>query len=231
MDYAYLLFSLTLTILGYNFVKYVPLVITGRFDQHREVIWFSAISLVINAYYFLQLDFENWLILAPFILLTFLYVFPLSGTSKNLRMLPGLKIFIIATVWTGITYLAPLFYLKTLPDYWAMESAKRFMLLLILMIPFEIRDMNGDVADLKTLPQQVGVKTSKHIGYLLTMLFCGVSFGQHIQYGTFYQPELLISLLLFLMLAYTKKKQHRYYCSFWVEAIPILYLGLYVFSI
>ena len=152
-----------------------------------------------------------------------MYVFPLPEKGTNLRTFPGLKIFIIAIVWTGITYIVPLFYLKVLPDSFLSEILQRFILLLVLMIPFEIRDFNEDDFNLRTLPQQLGVRVTKYVGYLFTVILVGIGYFQYKWYEISFIPDLGLGFLLLLLLFFTKKEQNIYFSSFWVESVPIYY--------
>ncbi|UZO82461.1 hypothetical protein NBT05_08295 [Aquimarina sp. ERC-38] len=232
-DVAFLWFSLGLAISGYNFVKYIPALIqhfhTDYYKRNRGILYFSMFVIILTSLLFLQLSFPKYYILFPFLLLTFMYVFPLSGTCKNLRTIPGIKIVIVAIVWVGITYIVPVFYMNVVTMLSFMEIFQRFLLILILMIPFEIRDLSEDQEFLQTLPQAVGIFSSKKIGYVLVFLFLMLSFAQYVWEAQKCLPDVLMAIVLFFSLKYTKKTQSNYYSSFWVEGIPILYVVLWKF--
>jgi len=105
---------------------------------------------------------------------------------------------------------------------------QRVLFLLAIIIPFDIRDVNADSQSLKTLPQVVGIKKAKIIGYILLFLFIGLeclksNLSMSIVYILFG-----ISLVTGLFIKFTSVKQSRYYTGFWVEAIPIIWLGLFM---
>lgn len=77
--------------------------------------------------------------------------------QKNLHLLrniPGLKLFLIAFSWAGITVLFPLIqnYMSIRITDW-ITFIQRFLFVLVITIPFDIRDINYDNNELKTLPQ------------------------------------------------------------------------------
>ena len=52
----------------------------------------------------------------------------------------------------------------------------RFLVLTVLLLPFEIVDVNKDPLQLKTIPQLVGIENTKRGGYLFLMASCFVVF-------------------------------------------------------
>ena len=114
---------------------------------------------------FYQLFFlSERVIVTLFILvaITGLYALPVLPRHKNFRSLSGLKILIVAAVWAGTTVILPaISQLEEINWNVKVETFQRFMLVLILLVPFEIRDLKYDSAALKTLPQRVGVKGAK----------------------------------------------------------------------
>jgi hypothetical protein len=106
------------------------------------------------------------------------------------------------------------------------ETLQRFLLVLILLVPFEIRDLAYDMPELKTLPQRFGVTNTKIFALFAAVLFYGLSFLK----DTFLMIDLIGKGILFLTLGFfillTKRKQSKYFASFWVEAIPIFWFGV-----
>jgi hypothetical protein len=150
--------------------------------------------------------------------------------SKNLRSLGGLKIFVVALVWAGATVSLPVIAAGR-PVSWdvGVETLQRFLFVLILMLPFEVRDLAFDSAELRTLPQRFGVTGTKIIGacatlsfFLLALMKDSVDPSERISDG-------ILFLILGILLGMTKKKQNRYFASFWVEAAPIFWWGLLTF--
>ena len=100
--------------------------------------------------------------------ITFLYAIPLLpkryfiDNQKNLREIGGLKIYIIAIVWTFTTVTLPLIENKTaITTDVIITSVQRFLFVIVLMLPFEIRDLNYDSLKLATIPQKIGIKKNR----------------------------------------------------------------------
>src|SRR5690606_34927925 len=105
------------------------------------------------------------------------------------------------------------------------EGAQRFVLVLLLMIPFEIRDLEYDDPELKTLPQRYGYVNTKIMGGFGALLFFFLTFLKpEVSYLDFIGKGAMF-LAIFLVIYLTKKKQSRYFSSFWVEALPIFWWG------
>ena len=91
-------------------------------------------------YFLNQLDFKVLTILGVLGFLTLLYVFP-SINQKNFRSMAGVKVFIVALVWSALTVLVPAYYANSVPtDLWICFT-QRFFIVLALIVPFEIRDL------------------------------------------------------------------------------------------
>ena len=102
---------------------------------------------------------------------------------------------------------------------------------LYALVPFEIRDLKYDSASLKTLPQRVGVKGAKRIGYCWTVLFYAITFLKTDLDITHIMVKTILFVVLMLMIFKTELNQKKYFSSFWVEAIPLLWWVLFVISI
>ncbi|WP_240793849.1 UbiA prenyltransferase family protein [Antarcticibacterium arcticum] len=160
---------------------------------------------------------------------TLLYALPVFSKNRNLRALPGLKIYVIGLVVSIVTVLMPLvLYEELLERDILIEFLQRFLMVIALVIPFEIRDLKFDLIQLNTIPQKIGVARSKILGYILVSLVVSAEFlKQEIL------PENLVSLIgvgiiTLLFLKGSQIKQGEYYASFWVEAIPVMWLFLQI---
>ena len=100
------------TITGYNFVKYFG---AARFHHRRlakglrMIQLFSLTAFIAMCYYALQLSTSSLLLLGVLGIITFLYAIPMVpikyilDDQKKLREISGLKIYVIAIVWTFTT--------------------------------------------------------------------------------------------------------------------------------
>jgi hypothetical protein len=142
--------------------------------------------------------------------------------------LAGLKIYIVAFVWAGFTVLLPVLD-ANLPmnwDFWV-AFAQRFLLVLILILPFEIRDLQWDDKGLRTLPQVLGIRNTQIVGIVLTFIFFLLTFLKDGIHQVELQLRLLLCVVLVFVLLSKKRMQTRYFVSFWVEAIPLFWFGMF----
>jgi hypothetical protein len=230
LDFVFFVFFATVT--GYNFVKYFGL---AKFHHRSLAIWLKAIQIfsllcfVGLVYYTTKLKVETICYFLGLGLITFLYAIPFLPKKifiekGNLRAISGLKIYVIAFVWTGVTVIIPLLNENIyFENDVIVESIQRFFYVIIAMLPFEIRDMNYDNLKLSTIPQRIGVTKTKTIGVVLITLMFLLEFFK----DEFYINKTIvlgvICLLLLLFLMYSSVNQRKYYSGFWVESIPILW--------
>lgn len=223
------------TITGYNFVKYagVAKLYHHRLSNSLKILQlFSLFAFILAGLFALQLPTNTLFACVPLGLLTLFYAVPLSPGKNNLRTLPSIKIFVIAAVWAGTTVYLPAAHndLDLANGHlWGLVVA-RFFLILALILPFEIRDVSYDAIGLNTLPQIMGTKRTKFFGYVLLCCFMGLHLYLWLGSALDFQWFIPISLTLmtFLSIFLARKKQGHYYCSFWVEGIPIFTWLLYV---
>ncbi len=218
-------------IVCYNFVKYGVeaykyLIVSNAY--HKVIQIFSFLAFGFALYFLVQLDRKIWAAIAILTLLSALYAIPLLPKAKNLRNLGGFKIYIVALVWVGFTVLLPVIDTQT-PlkwDIWIL-FLQRFIFVVVLILPFEIRDLQWDDKDLRTLPQVYGIKKTKRIGIVLTVIFFFLTFLRDGIYEYEVFLRCILSGIMILVFMSNKKIQSRYFVTFWVEAIPILWLGMF----
>ncbi len=146
-------------------------------------------------------------------------------SQKNLREISGLKIYVIALVWTFTTVLLPLIDNDINLDIdVVITSIQRFLFVIVLMLPFEIRDLNYDSLKLATLPQRIGVKNTKIIGILLLMVFFVLDYFKDELTSDSILSTLVILCVTLLFVVFSNKNQSKYYSAFWVESLPIVWL-------
>ena len=213
-------------IFGYNFVKYFGL---AKFHYRslttklKEIQTLSILCLIGFIFCFLMIKNSLKLSLLVLGLITFFYGMPLKCvSSKSLRRITGLKIYVIAFVWAVTTsFLPQLENGLELADIHYIWIFERFIFILVLMLPFEIRDMYFDDLKLSTIPQRIGLYNTKILGYFgVFLLFVFIS--QNTNTVAFISSSLT---LLFLLLFLTKSRPDRsvYFTAFWVESLPIIW--------
>jgi hypothetical protein len=242
-DESTLYFLFYSTITGYNFVKYFGL---AKFHHRSLAKWlkaiqvFSLLSFLLMGYYALQLSHCAILILVVLGATTFFYAIPFLprhlfvDKQQNLRSIGGLKIYIIAFVWTGATVALPL--ANTDIKYeWSVTAillyaVQRFVFIIALMLPFEIRDLKFDSLKLSTIPQKIGIKKTKLIGILLSIVCVLVTpFIHRTDVCEKLLTIVIIMLIYTLLLLNAKSNQSKYYSAFWVEGIPAIWLFTLVY--
>ena len=223
---AFVFFS---TITGYNFVKYAGVAGLHHLSlakNLRVIQLFSLacfVGLLVMAYY---QRLEVILVSAFLGIFTLLYAIPFLPQGKNLRSLQTLKIFIIAFVWAGTAVWLPLEQFHSIySEEVILRFLQVFVFVLALILPFEIRDLSYDSQELKTLPQVLGVQKTKYLGYLFLGVFLLLEFLLKNELSNVISV-CIITIFTGLMIYFSSKNQAKYYASFWVEAIPILWLAL-----
>jgi hypothetical protein len=236
LDITLLIFIFFSSITGYNFVKYFGL---AKFHHRSLANWLKAIQIfsffcfLLMCYYAFELSFKTLMCLAGFGVVTFLYAIPFLpkylflDSKHNLRSISGLKIYLIAVVWCGVTVFLPLIEnsYSIITDV-ILTAMQRFIFVIVLMLPFEIRDLRYDSLRLSTVPQKIGVKQTKIIGVLLLLVFFFLEFFKDETGIEEIFILLIISLITLLFVIFSKVYQRKYYSAFWVEGLPIIWLAL-----
>ncbi|WP_262733202.1 hypothetical protein [Gaetbulibacter sp. NE] len=235
-DKNVLFFIFFASITGYNFVKFFGL---AKFHHRSLAKWlkyiqlFSLVCFLLMCYYVLQLEQTTLVYISVFGVVTFLYAIPFLpkkiflDEKQNLRSLSGLKVYVIALVWCGVTVFLPLANADFLMNWdVSITAIQRFVFVLVLMLPFEIRDLQYDSVKLATIPQQIGVKKTKVIGVLLLMVFFFLDYLKDDIQLMNLLVLLVVTAITLLSVVLAKKEQSKYYSAFFVEGIPVLWLLL-----
>jgi len=215
------------TISGYNYIKYAGIAKLHHRSLTPALRWiqvFSACCFLAMLYYASLLAVSTLYCLVPFLGLTLLYEIPfLRKKQLNLRSVPMLKIGLIAVVWSGVTTVVPLLSETAIaPATIAVLFVQRLLFVVVLTLPFDIRDLQFDAASLQTLPQYAGLVHVKKIGAVLLFLTLVLEF-YIAPSSVFRQVYFGVFFLLLLFLMYSKAAQTKYYASFWVESVPIFW--------
>ncbi len=230
--YTFLLFSFIGAIAAYNFVKYskVSKLYHRRLTKSMKGIRvLTIVSFLGFVYLGFQVSLKTVLYMLPFIVLTIFYTVPIFPNKKNLRSIAGIKIFIIGIVWAGITVLVPLVHGQGDLNFdFFIEMMQRFLFIIVMMLPFEIRDLKFDHESLETVPQKIGVTRTKVFGSILLVFFLLLTAIKDELSSIEILSTILVTTISLLFLWGTDRKQSEYYCSFWVESVPIMWLIILV---
>jgi len=190
------------TITGYNFIKYAGIAKLHHLsltENLRLIQLFSLVCFFLMLYYLIQLRLTTIFYLSPLALLTLLYAVPvLNGFKKNLRNTSFIKIWVIALVWALTTVALPiveggiLFNIQV-----TLSIIQRLLLIVVLTLPFDIRDLQFDKRSLQTIPQLLGVERTKKVGFVFLLLTMLIEF--------FITPNQMVKtvfILIFLILVF-----------------------------
>lgn len=223
------------TITGYNFVKYFGV---AKFHHRRLAGWlkviqvFSFLAFLAMCYFAFYLEVNTLLLIGILGIITFFYAIPvmipkryLLDNQKNLRQISGLKVYLIALIWMFTTVFLPLVN-NDIPitEDVIIIGVQRFCFVLVLMLPFEIRDLNYDSLKLATIPQKIGIKKTKIIGILLLVVFVMLDYFKDNLNEYTIISTVIITFVTLLFLLFSNKNQSKYYSAFWVESLPIVWL-------
>ncbi|NNF75564.1 MAG: hypothetical protein HKN00_10285 [Flavobacteriaceae bacterium] len=236
IDKNLLVFTFFGTISGYNFVKYFGL---ARFHHKRLAPWlrhiqiFALLCFICLILVAFRLEFRTLVYYGMVGIITFFYAIPflprhyLIDKAKNLRRISGLKIYVIVMVWTAVGVWIP--YLNSgnqVSFDLIIMTLQIAIYVFVATLPFEIRDLQFDSIKLATIPQRIGVQSTKVLGTVLLGAFILIQFLKDDINLTDSLILIVISLISLVFLWLSTVRQGRYYSAFWVEAIPIFWLLL-----
>lgn len=217
------------TMFSYNFMKYESFYRLKRpISSNVKIITFLSVAAFIAAgVFFLFLNRVTQITGIVFLALTALYTVPIFPNRPNFRNLSGIKVYIVALCWAGVTTLMPLLDAgMPISNDVLLKFTQRFLLVLILILIFEIIDLKEDDPFLRTIPQAIGIKWTKILNLFLLVPFYFLEFFKS-EVDTM---QLLINIILvtamglFTVFAYPERP--RYYTLVWVESIPAFWLLL-----
>ncbi|KQC33285.1 hypothetical protein AAU57_08110 [Nonlabens sp. YIK11] len=223
----------TATLVGYNVAKYIHL-LNVKFPYHYAIKLLTFLCALVASITVIELGMRAFALFAFCTILTSLYALP-ELLGKSFREIPILKLITIGASWSILAVLLPyviktdsmeelLIVIKNEGIYGRLIQYSLFVI--ALCIPFEIRDLKYDSPKLRTLPQLVGSQNSEIIGLMLIAICALLEYlmtpGFNIQ-----------SIITYIILGITAmaiigsdKVKSDYYASFFVEAIPALWLLL-----
>ncbi|NER15130.1 hypothetical protein GWK08_16870 [Leptobacterium flavescens] len=223
------------TIVTYNFIKYgsrAKHYVIVEQDQDKIVQYFSVLCGLAMLYFAFQLPLEILIGFGLLALVSALYVIPVYSNKKSIRNLHGIKIYIVALVWSGTTVFLPIIGEgRAISHDVIVEGVQRFLFVLTITLPFEIRDLAVDSRELSTIPQLIGVKRTKILGVILMIIFFFLEFFKD-EFSLENVVTLgIIETAVILFLLFSGREQSKYYSGFFVESLPLIWWGAKVFFI
>ena len=203
------------------------------FAHYRLMVTFTIVSLLSLIPLFFLLSMESRILLVFLSILSFCYSLPIFTVGEHkfgLRNIPGLKPFLITLVWTMSCVLLPVLEAQDLhlADVSMRDitilTAKRFLLIGALTVPFDIRDLFQDRQyGLKTIAVSWGEKNAYLFcqvllaGYIV-LLFLFRNNGFSIDFWALTITAVLMGWLIFK----SKWKKDEYYYFFYLDGVLIL---------
>ena len=235
-SYIIPLFCLFSTIASYNLIRIFRIEEVQpwfyEFIKNNKLILilFTVFSAVVAFLLIFKFRYATLFWFIPFGIITLFYVNPfhLKKQKISLRYIAFVKLFLIAISWAAVTVIIPLVQHRIhIGNTEIILFVQRFLFVAAITIPFDIRDVAYDKEELKTLPQAIGVPKSKWLGILFLMLL-GLEF-----FKTTVVPEQLrihffIAVVTLLFLVKSTEDQNKYYSAFFVESLPMVWLGLLI---
>lgn len=252
IDWFFLAFSGIGTLVAYTYIKNVPpkgsINLSVKQVILRSPLWINILALLLVGL-ILFLNSRQQIVLGILMLLCLVYILPTAAndkdeTSKNichlipwpLRDFGAVKIVIVALVWSGISVVMPL-----ISEGWPMRELSLLFIaqslwIIVLTIPFEIRDSGKDQLRHPTWPQKLGLSGVKVLGICLLLISVAMHFllnrdlvmAQGTTPGFMDTPYVITVILTLIGLIKAKPKQSFWYSAFWIEGIPIAWLILYL---
>ena len=232
---ALFVFCATLALYGLHRIvgmkKIKPFQNTGRFytiHQQRLVISCCTLAaIVLGAITFFGLSRGSQLALSIPALISLAYSLPIFKQKRRLRDVNGIKIFLIASVWSWITVgLVVTEYQITWNRILLYLLLERFFFILAIAIPFDIRDIEIDQYHrIATLPNRLGEKNSKWLALscLGIMLFFSFSLWQFGAYRhTQFYSLLLTTTFSGAVIWNPFQVKHDYYYAGVVDGLMLL---------
>ncbi len=187
---------------------------------------FSILPLI----YFLNTSSKILLISLALVSVAYsLPIFTIHDKHFGLRNIPGVKLFLIAAVWSLSCVLLPILELEssieasvTMNDS-ILLIAKRFLFIAAITVPFDIRDLFQDKTnELKTIPVILGERKALLIcqGLLVIYLVLLFLFTKSID-GNFLGLMLTIILSGWLIFK-SKWQKNEYYYFFYLDGTMIV---------
>jgi len=231
----------TATLVGYNVAKYIHL-LRKKFRFHVAIKVLTFVCSIIALFAVINLGMYAVLLFIFCGVLTCLYSLP-KILGRSFRQVPILKLITIGISWSIIAVLLPYlitdsfyfkfedvfdFSLSDFPTHIWWKIVKYSLFVIALCIPFEIRDLKYDSPKLRTLPQLIGSRNSRYVGVSLLLICVLIEFTQYEENSWQSITTFGIFTISAVCIWLSKRFKTDYYASFFVESIPLVWLGLYV---
>ena len=189
-------------------------------NNEFSVAILSLSSIVITIYlyvsYFSQ-QYRIHLLCIICVLICILYVYRIRRYS--LREIPYLKIFLVFGIWSFLLHVMPYMLFGTL-----VFPLEGLLLLFAILVPSDMKDIDFDPEEMKTIPQLIGINNSLNLIRMLSLL--GISYSVIV-----YDEPMwawLVSFSYMLVLTFFHSRINKDYFFVWIDAC-FLIVGIVLF--
>lgn len=210
------------------------------FSHYRLIITITIIVVlaIIPLFLFLSATSKILLVFLAIISITYnLPIFSIHDKRFGLRNIPGIKLFLISLVWSLSVVLLPILELENntilvTSRESILLTAKRFLFIAAITIPFDIRDLFQDKSsDLKTIPVLLGEKTAYLFCQVLLMAYAAMLFLYTDRLNIDFFALALTAALTGWLIFKSDWKKNEYYYFFYLDGVMILqYVLLFFFN-
>ena len=219
----------------YNFQRIVRI---KKGDKHKRKQWTEnnlnlihtliIIGAIISIYFFIKFSLMTQIIIIFSGLISVMYPF-------NIRNKPYSKIFAITTIWTISTMLLLISENNLLFDKTtALHLLSRFILIFVITIPFDLRDLKYDKKNIKTIPTLLGFQKSKFLAFFLLIILLIVSLlmykYKHLSLNFLIGNGMTYILTSILVLVINEKREDFFF-SLWIESLSIFHFLFLIISL
>lgn len=203
------------------------------------IITLSALfGIVISAF---NLNAKTLIFLVPLFLISVFYATPFSTekkSTKRLRHLPFLKLFLVAGVWTVVSVVLPQLEIDASQLFSAQlifSCFTRFVFIFSITLPFDIRDVEVDKKNnIKTFPVVLGVKRAIQLDVTLLVVFIALYVFNYFSGDRANELKsiayILSGIVSILFVLQVPKQKSEYYISFWIEGLMLMqFILLFIF--
>lgn len=210
--------------------------------HYRLIVSITIVAAISIVPLFLLLSLSAKIFLIFLGLISIAYSLPLFSVNQRkfgLRNIPGLKLFLIALVWSASTVTLPIIEINEahLLDVNFQDiiilSAKRFLFIAAITVPFDIRDFYQDKShELKTIPTIFGERKAYLFCQLLLISYLALLlvFNEGLDLD-FLALTLTIILTGWLIFKSNWKRNEYYYFLFLDGTMMLQYIMLLLLSL
>lgn len=202
------------------------------FAHQRIIITITIIAVIslVPLVFFLSTPSKILFVFLGCIALAYnLPLFSINNRPFGLRNIPGIKLFIIALVYSLSCVLIPILELEShqIISVPAQDTivliAKRFLFIAAITIPFDVRDLFQDrIYELKTIPVLIGEKKTYLFCQFLLLLYLALLFLFTTAFDANFTGLLLTVLLTAWLIFRARIEKNEYYYFFYLDGTMIL---------